>query len=1311
MLIPVKTRMTAANSNQIVILGALPLRISGRSASGDVITTKQLVYFTNSTPHTYLSKQACVSLGIISHNFPSIGEATESSSMASCQISGSQSVTPPLSSSTVAPKPQFDSKGRELAECGCLKRVPAPPPPSSPPMAMTEENVDAIQAWLLDYYAASVFNICEHQRFPLMKGPPMRIHVDPDATPVCYNTPIPVPIHMQDEVISGLERDTKLGLITPVPPGHPTPWCHRMVPVAKRDGTMRRTQDYHGLNKQSRRETHHTLSPFHAARLVQPDTVKTLFDAWHGYDQMGLHVPDRPLSTFITINGRYWSNVGMQGYSGTNDAYTKRYYDGAVDIKRKVQVVDDACLWDDTIAGAFSHAVEWLTMCGRIGVTLNPKKFVFAQKTVEFVGFEIGPRHIKPCARQLEAISNFPEPKNITDARSFFGLVNQVSFALSSAGKMLPFRELLKPGMTFNWTEELRKLFEDAKRTIVDEIVRGVEIFEPNKPTCLITDWSREGIGFWLLQKHCTCSGTRPFCCKQGWRVVQIGSRFLSDAETRYAPIEGEALAVAVALEKVKYYVLGCPNLTVLVDHKPLLKIFSDRCLSDIPNPRLLNLKEKTLRFRFQIMHIPGVKNLAADSLSRHPACSADHLSLQDDIAHITDLVQLSVASLFCLQESPEESDVQWLCSADQLSGQGPLQSVTWDEVKLSTSSDPSMHLLLETVEAGFPETRSEVPDGLLPFYRLRDGLYTLDGVVLYSGRTVIPPALRVRVLDSLHAAHQGVSQMIGHAELSVFWPGISTDINSWREKCLECNREAPSHPNPPPTPPATPSYPFQMVCADYFTFEGVHYLVVVDRYSGWPHVERGAAGAAGLIATLRRIFATFGVPEELTSDGGPEFDCRQTQHFLVNWGVHWRPSSVAYPHANQRAEVAVKTVKRMLMANTHKGSLDTDSFQKAMLTYRNTPDQHTGTSPAMCVFGRPTRELIPVPPGKYQPHPVWTETLRAREEALRKRHAKAHEKLSEHTRRLPALKVGDHVRVQNQIGPHPLKWDKTGVVVEVRQFDQYIVKVDGSGRLTLRNRKFLRHFVPARTLADANCLVGKPLEDQNHPQLKPVQCSATPVPAAAQQGITKHEQPPKHVPLPSDTQCTQQPPKPALVTPPDSSGTHQTPKTALLPPDKSGTHQPQPQRKEVAPVPLPPQLPNGSTLHPSDPSSSAFNPVKNHGRFHPPKALTETRQEEFSLPRTWFPTNDNVSKPPLTAQQTPLCRGRSQSPSASPSELSPETLPSHHEQPRPPEAHLPLVVATDNHAPGVSLPARVRSSGRLRKVPLKFDPSSGKWT
>ncbi|CAC5405037.1 unnamed protein product [Mytilus coruscus] len=100
------------------------------------------------------------------------------------------------------------------------------------------------------------------------------------------------------------------------------------------------------------------------------------------------------------------------------------------------------------------------------------------------------------------------------------------------ADKMLPFRQLLKPGTPFFWDEHINRLFEESKSAIISKIEEGIRIFDKSKPTCLATDWSKTGIGFWLFQKHCSFTGSEPFCCNTGWRITLVGTRFTHPAES-----------------------------------------------------------------------------------------------------------------------------------------------------------------------------------------------------------------------------------------------------------------------------------------------------------------------------------------------------------------------------------------------------------------------------------------------------------------------------------------------------------------------------------------------------------------------------------------------------------------------------------------------------------------------------------------------------------------------------------------------------------------------------------------------------------
>lgn len=268
---------------------------------------------------------------------------------------------------------------------------------------------------------------------------------------------------------------------------------------------------------------------------------------------------------------------------------------------------------------------------------------------------------------------------------------------------------------------------EKSKTYIVDEIKKGVAIFDKERPTCLATDWSKDGIGFWLFQKHCTCPSRDLFCCREGWRVTLVGSRFTHQAESRYAPIEGEALAVADALEKSRHFVLGCHDLTIAVDHKPLLHIFGDRSLDQISNSRLRNLKEKTLKFRFSMVHIPGVKNRAPDSLSRYPSGDINprKLALEDDTSREDGKptqpglkIPTQLMAGITIDDTMDEAETE---PRDSICGALLSTGITsWSKVQEATSEDSTLSLLISTIESGFPALK-DTPAEIRPYHTLRN--------------------------------------------------------------------------------------------------------------------------------------------------------------------------------------------------------------------------------------------------------------------------------------------------------------------------------------------------------------------------------------------------------------------------------------------------------------------------------------------------------------------------------------------------------------------------------------------------------------
>ena len=121
------------------------------------------------------------------------------------------------------------------------------------------------------------------------------------------------------------------------------------------------------------------------------------------------------------------------GFLAAGDAYTARMSVITAEISNKKQLVDDTCVYNNTLAENFTDTCRLLSLSAAAGIVFNRKKFQFGEKTVEFLGFTVTSDSVRPSDKFLKAIKNFPRPRDITGIRSWFGLVNQVNFALSQS--------------------------------------------------------------------------------------------------------------------------------------------------------------------------------------------------------------------------------------------------------------------------------------------------------------------------------------------------------------------------------------------------------------------------------------------------------------------------------------------------------------------------------------------------------------------------------------------------------------------------------------------------------------------------------------------------------------------------------------------------------------------------------------------------------------------------------------------------------------------------------------------------------------
>ena len=825
-----------------------------------------------------------------------------------------------------------------------------------------------------------------------LPGPPYHIELKDEYTPVRHAARS-VPVGMQDAYKAELDRLLKEEVITEV--NHYTEWVNPIVPAQKPNGEIRLCIDSRHLNKGIKRNPYYmrTLDDI-LPKLSKARTV-SMGDATSGYWHVPLDLQSSLLTTFNTPWGKFrWLRLPF-GLKIASDVFQERLDRVLELIPCTIGIADDIIVYGES---EIEHDANFITLCETArenGLKLNARKLQFKSKDCKFFGHKLTPNGLKADESKIEAIVKMEPPKNETELRSFLGMVNYLSrYTPALAELRPPLDKLYKKDTIWRWDPEHQRVFDGIKSVITTLPV--LAYFDSKADHTIQCDASKQGLGAVLLQDG---------------RPVIYASRTLTETEQRYSNIERELVAVVFALERLNHYTAGF-RVRVETDHEPLTSIWKKSIAST--SARIQRLLLRLLQYDIDIHYLPGKMNVIADALSRVSPLPPK----------VTD-----VKTMNCIAEN-------------ELSINIPASKTKMEEFQHHTSNDITLQELAKQVHRGWPREQKDCPEILQPYWTYKECISIENGLLFKDDRLIVPEVERDYILDLLHYGHYGIKRTQDRARESVFWPGITKDIENKVKDCVICQQNSTSQTRETMHSHDTPRGPWIKLGIDLFEHNKKQYLLVVDYFSKFPIIRRlHSLGTGSVISELKGIFGENGIPGILISDGGPQFRT-EFKEFAQEWGFEHIQSSPHHHQSNGEAERFVRTIKDTL-TKAHQSGQDPDM---ALLCYRTTPLNAKLPSPAELINSRRYKTLLP------------TRTLlrpkeREREELLKLKQNQEHY-YNRSAQELPELKT--NMKVYVQLLPQSKDW-KPATILQCLDYNKYKVQLDFNGKEYIRNRVYIK--------------------------------------------------------------------------------------------------------------------------------------------------------------------------------------------------------------------------------------------------------------
>ena len=729
-----------------------------------------------------------------------------------------------------------------------------------------------------------------------VKNTTAKFNIDPQVKPKFFKAR-PVPYALRPKVEAQLDKLEAAGIIRPL---QFSQWAAPIVPVLKRDGSIRICGDYKvTVNLAAKTDTYPLPKIEDLFASLSGGKLFSKVDLASAYQQIPLDEQSKEFTTINTPKGLYCYNRLPFGVASAPSIFQRT-------MESILQGIDHVCVYLDDILITGATEKEHLQNLDKVLTRL--------ESAVEYLGHKISGQGLQPTDEKIQAIKSAPAPQDVTQLKSFLGLINYYSkFLPNLSNTLAPLYRLLQKNTRWCWESEQRKAFQQAKESLTSDCV--LVHFDPAKQLILACDASPYGIGA-VLSHRMDDGKDKP---------IAFSSRTLAPAEKKYSQLEKEGLAVIFGVKKFRQYLLG-RSFTIVSDHKPLQYLFNEsRVTPTLASARIQRWSWTLGAYHYNIEYKPGQHNGNADMLSRLP-----------------------------LPETPTDIPMpgETILVIDMLLS----LPVTVEQIRQWTTHDPILSRVRALVQQGWQDTDDVA---LKPFQRRKYELSIHDGCLLWGSRVVVPPQGRDKVKQELHEGHPGATRMKALARSFVWWPQIDQDLEELVKRCDDCQRFRNQPPVVPLQPWEWPEKPWIRVHADYAgPFLGRQFLILVDAHSKWMEVKVvNNATSAVTIDQMCSIFATHGIPEMLVTDNGTVFTSEEFNSFTKQNGIRHVTSAPYHPSSNGLAERAVQTFKSFMKKSTS-GSIEA-RVSRFLMHYRITPQTTTGISPAEMMMGRRPRSRL----------------------------------------------------------------------------------------------------------------------------------------------------------------------------------------------------------------------------------------------------------------------------------------------------------------------------------------------------------------